>query len=204
MNNGEGKLSGLNSPAKVGWKGILWPLVAAVVLLAALLAPSMALAQEGGPPGLPVIYSGEVYVDGQLLAEESQLTARVGDWESQPVAVRDGKFELLVAGPPSVAYVGRDVTFHLRDMVASQQFIFPLLTQPTVETLRLDFSLPASQPAASPEEAVVVPVTTSVEAPAGDEGPDIPWATLAGLLVGGSVLVVVLNWAARRWLRDGR
>ena len=188
--------------------GFGWALAGAS-LVVMLLLPATALAQEGGEggaPPLPIVYQGEVYVDGQLLTEAAELTARIGDWESRPATVQDGAFDALVVGPPSVAYVGRDITFHLGELVASQQFTFSLLTQPSFEPLRLDFTRPAEQqtPAPSPEEAAVEPTATPVEVPLADDGLAVPWAVLGGLLAGGAVLVVVLNRIARRWLRDGR
>ena len=189
-------------------KRVISLLLLAVALLALLLGSSTALAQEeGGVPPLPLVYQqGEVYMDGELLAEEAELTARVGDWESIPVAVRGGKFEILVVGPPSVAYVGREVTFHLQGLEASQRLTFPLLAEPSFETLRLDFPARPPKSEASPEEPDVSSAAVpSASAPAGaatsDEGPDIPWAMLFGVLAGGAVLIVMLNLAARRWLR---
>ena len=190
-------------------RGFLATLATAALL--ALLLPAAALAQEdgqeGGAPPLPIVYDGEVYVDGELLQEEAELTVMIGDWESRPATVADGKFEALVVGPPSVAYVGREMTFHLQDLTASQRFSFSLLTEPSFEPLRLDFSRPATAeptPAVTPEQPTPGPVATPVEA--GPTAPDlnIPWVAFGALVAGGAVLVVALNWLARPWLRSNR
>ncbi len=194
--------------------------IAAAWLTAGLLVGLATVqAQDGGIPPLPVIYGGEVYVDGVLLAEEAELTVRVGDWESRPALVQDGRFLALIAGPPSVAYVDQPITFHLNGMEAIQRFVFPFQGVPSSETVRLEFGSPA-EPTATPtmepeptatlepmptatQEQPAEQATPSPEADADDtgDGLDIPWATLAVLLGGGAVLLMVLNLVFRRSLR---
>ena len=195
--------------------------IAVALLMAGLLIGLATVqAQDGGVPPLPVIYGGEVYVDGVLLMEEAELTVRMGDWESRPVTVQDGKFLALVAGPPGVEYVDQPITFHLNGMEAVQQFVFPLQGAPSSETVRLEFGSPIVEPTATPtmepeptatleptptatQEQPAEQATPSPEADAGDteDGFNIPWATLAVLLAGGIVLLVVLNLVFRRSLR---
>ena len=164
-------------------------LVAALAILGAiLLGQGTVVAQEDGPPPLPILYQGEVYSDGELLREEAQLTVRVGDWESRSVTVQDGKFQGLVAGPPGPRYIGQPITFHLGGVEASYRSTFPLLGEPRSEEVRLEFAHVAAT--AEPQDA----------SPEEDSVLDVPWAALAGMLAGGAVLVVVLSVALRRFL----
>jgi hypothetical protein len=119
-------------------------LVAMVLtVLAATAGP--ASAQDAGFPPWPIIYDGTVEVDGEPLANGS-LTARVGDWTSVAVPVIDGRFACvdpcLIAGPPTFAYVGATITFHLEGMEkpATLVFEFPNLAQPDRRTEALEFS----------------------------------------------------------------
>ena len=168
---------------------------AVVALVLALLEAVMPghdqlLAQDGGFPPLPILYRGEVYVDGELLLEEAELTVRVGDWESRPATVQqDGSFLALIAGPPSITYVDQPITFHLRGMEATYRSTFPLMGQPRSEELRLEFGETAP------------PTESRTDGTEEDGGLDAPWATLVALFGGGAVLVVVLNVALRRLLR---
>ena len=190
----------------------------ALPALLGLLFSSVAVAQEqetgqnGGVPPLPIVYDGEVYVDGEPLQEEAELTAMIDDWESAPAPVQAGQFETLIVGPPSAAYVGKEITFHLQGMVASQRPTFSLLTEPSFDVLRLDFSRPGAEeqptPSATPDQPAEEPTPEPVATPIGpvlaESDLSIPWVAFGVLLAGGAVLVVALNLLARRWLRPGR
>ena len=160
----------------------------AAALTAGLVALSVSAspvhAQVGTPPPFPIVYRGEVYVDGVLLSDrEARLTVRVGDWESRPglFSSSSGRLLSLVAGPPDHSYIGLTITFHLGDvesgvLEASQQFVFPALGQPRLETIRLDF--------------------TSAQ----DGGSAFPWAAVGGG-VGGGGLAILTVLALRLWRR---
>ena len=174
-------------------------------------------------PPLPIIYGGEVYVNDVLLMGDTELTVRVGDWESRSVPVRNGKFLALIAGPPNLTYVDQPITFHLNGMEAVQRFVFPLQGAPSSERIRLEFDSiaePTAPPMTVPEptatpgptptrtqgQATAQP-TKSPEADAGTEADNaedklsIPWAMLGGLLGGATVLLIGLNLIFRRALR---
>ena len=129
-----------------------------LLTLGMLLTPAVAVAQSGGPPLLPIIYDGTVYLDGTLVSSQRELTVRVGDWESTPVLVQDGQFQLLVAGPPDSTYAGAPITFWLGSLQASQQFTFTDMPEPKRETLRLDFTTAQPDPTATPITADVAPL----------------------------------------------
>jgi hypothetical protein len=117
-------------------------LLATLLYVTGLATP--AAAQDAGFPPFPIIYDGTVEVDDVPLAAGT-LTARVGDWTSVSVPVVDGRFACadpcLIVGPPTFAYVGREVTFHLADVdkAASLKFEFPNLAEPSRRTEALEF-----------------------------------------------------------------
>ncbi|MEX2598098.1 MAG: hypothetical protein WD533_00410, partial [Dehalococcoidia bacterium] len=108
-------------------------LVLAAVLLGLALWPAGAFAQGESAPPWPLLYQGEVYVDGEPLSGNAVLTVRVGDWESKEVPVTGGTFRCadpcLIAGPPDSSYIGEPVTFHLNgEHQAARTFAFPALS----------------------------------------------------------------------------
>ena len=134
-----------------------------VALFASLLAPA-ALAQDAEFPPFPVLISGSVTMDGVPLLAPASLIARIDDWESRPVAVREGRFGdppglPVIVGPPSGAYVGMEVTFHLTgalvagELVARQRFIFQRLEEPAALDIELDFVGPPEAGAGAPNTA---------------------------------------------------
>ena len=118
----------------------------AVVLVAmlALVSADGVSAQADGPPPLPIIYQGEVFLDGEPVANGT-LRARIEDWETDAVPIVDGSFRCadpcLLVAPPDPAYVGSKVTFHLDgfESPATFSFDFPDLAEPRSETVRLFF-----------------------------------------------------------------
>lgn len=124
-------------------------LVATLVLSALWVLPVSA--QDAGFPPWPIIYDGTVELDGEPLAIGT-LTARVGDWTSSEIPVVDGWFTCgdpcLIVGPPTVDYVGAEVTFHLSDIgrAANVKFEFPNLTEPDRRTAALEFQSSTGMP----------------------------------------------------------
>ena len=54
------------------------------------------LAAQGEPPPFPIIYHGRVMIDGHLGNDNMHLVARVGDYETHPVRIKNGQFLNLV------------------------------------------------------------------------------------------------------------
>ena len=171
--------------------------------LIAALTPLAVSAQDEGFPPFPVLVAGTVHVDGVLLTTPATLTARIGDWESRPVTVTDGRFGAvpglpIIVGPPSGAYVGQEVTFHLNDeLVALQRFIFELLGEPAARDMRLDFTRVAGPDQGVPSAAATPTPGISQENDVGEAPVGPPSGEDGG--GGGSasvVLVVVLAVAA--------
>lgn len=156
--------------------------------LVTLLFVTPALAQTVQPPPLPLVYQGTVYLDGETLSRDAELAARVGDWEGVPVPVKDGAYINLIVGPPSIIYIGEEVTFHLEGLQAEQRFTFAALGEPRFETLLLDFT--SIEGEASPTDAGPEPP---------EEGGDgFPWLAVVGGGLGGLALLTVLAAALRQ------
>ena len=121
-----------------------------ITAMAALLlgvGAAGALAQTAFPPW-PLLYEGTVLQDGD--PAEGTVFARVGDWESHHVPVKNGAFRCadpcLIVGPPSFDYIGEPVTFHLisergsgEAHAASLTFPFPRASEPSRTQVELLF-----------------------------------------------------------------
>ncbi len=155
-----------------------------------------------GPPPLPVIVQGTAYVDGVLMQGEAELTARILDWESRPVTVIDGVFDLLIVGPPSGAYTNQPVTFHLLEMESRQRTRFTMLGAPLALVVRLDFSERAGTPTPqlTPTELPVTPPPLPEESigDPGDNGDGFGWMGLWALGGGVVVLAGVIGYVVKR------
>ena len=122
-------------------------LVAMLVTIALLgvLGVLPARAQDVDFPPWPIIYDGTVEVDGELLSS-GMLTAHIGDWTSSAVPVVGGRFACgnpcLIVGPPTLAYVGSEVTFRLAGVERPSllTFDFPQLGEPDRRSVTLEFS----------------------------------------------------------------
>lgn len=124
-----------------------------MILAAVQLLAAPAFAQDGGIPPWPIIYDGQVYLDGRLI-HEGMLTAHVGDWVSAEVPIAGGVFHCaapcLIVGPPDFSYVGQSVTFHVEGIAepASYTFAFPVMESPLRESVDLFFGdVPATRTA---------------------------------------------------------
>ena len=106
------------------------------------LDPSPLYAEDTSSiPPLPIVYQGIVTVDGERPEGEHSLTVRIENWESNPVLVSDGEFINLIAGPPSVEYVGKVISFHLGEVQADETDVFTLLGVPEFASVLLNFSV---------------------------------------------------------------
>ena len=141
--------------------------LALVLILAAAVFPSDTFAQ-GLPPG-GITYYGDATVDGEPVPDGHTIVGRVGDYESKPVIVSDGKYAgLSVAADASLA--GQTITFFLGDMQANETDIYDPRTGavPFIETgFDLTFSaLPVPTP-----EPTAVPANTPVPRPSPQASP---------------------------------
>ena len=159
-------------------------IVAVIIATAGLLAPISDVAHAQAPPPLPYIYSGTVTVDGSPVPDGLLIVGRVGTYESQPVAVKNGSYTALTVGPPATTFSGSTITFHLDGVQANETDTYLLSGLPTVKfNFNLTFpKLPEPTPTPSP-----IPTATPVIAkPAVYSGPIV----VAGATVPeGAVLV---------------
>ena len=106
-----------------------------------------------------VVYNGMVVASGGTLVDGSMLTARVGDYESNPVAVVGGSYISLIVDLNDAALTGETVRFFLNDSEARTTAIYE--AGPTIRNVDLIFTdLPMIEPTPMPTVAVVIPAAT--------------------------------------------
>lgn len=165
--------------------------LALILTLAAAIFPSDTLAQGGGPPPGGIVYYGEATVGGAPVPDGSEIVARVGDYESNSVAVSEGKYASLSVASPHAPHAGQTINFFLGDVQADQTDIYQPHGIPVIKTgFNLTFSsLPEPTPVTQPS---VVPADTPITAPTQPVAPTQP--TMPGEpMVFVSGLVVVLG-----------
>ena len=84
---------------------------ALLCLTVALTAVAAGVAHEGVP--LPTLYSGKVTVQGANVPDGLRLVAAIGEYESLPVLVKEGRYSGLTVGPPNASYEGQTIHFFL-------------------------------------------------------------------------------------------
>ena len=102
-------------------------------------------------PPAPVTYSGTATAGGAPVPDGYVITARIGDYLSQPIAVKDGYYVGLQVAAPSTRHVGREITFLIGDEPASETDAYRPVGTPTFKSLNLTFGrLPAITPTPTP------------------------------------------------------
>ena len=136
-------------------------LLAMAVLVAAVFA-SDAFAQA--PPPFPFIYKGTAKTsDGAAVPDGLQIFAIVGNYQSEPVDVENGRYRDLTLGPESNASFNKDVIFVLWDVEADQTDTFTRVGFPAFRTLNLTFPrLPDPTPTPT---VVTTPTATPTQTP---------------------------------------
>ncbi|MCH8109872.1 MAG: hypothetical protein IIB15_07055 [Chloroflexi bacterium] len=111
-----------------------------LLMLATLVSLRPAsLEAQGVPPPIPALYSGAVLVGGETPPDGLTITARILDYESQPSTITDGRYELLIVGPPDGSFIGETITFLLENLQADQTDIYI----PGSVDLSFDLTFPA-------------------------------------------------------------
>ena len=198
-------------PRSFRMRPALWStatLLAAMWLLGMAIGAGTAHAQEDGPPPLPLLFEGNVLLDGEPVASGT-LTVRVGDWEGDAVPVVGGSFTCanpcLIAGPPSQRYIGELVTFHLDGGgPASYSFPFPNAGLPSRTHVDLFFGLaPMPSPVATPTAIPTPTATVGTGLPTVSPTIAVSDAPLANRTESRSAVVVVAAVAAAVALAGG-
>lgn len=125
--------------------------------------PTQPVAQPSSPP---VVYFGNVTVNGQPAPDGLVIVARIEDYESQPITTSNGAYARLSVSPPSADYLFKDTTFHIPafGVQAAETVLF--LGGPAERPLDLTFPvLPEPTPTPVPT-ATAVPVPTATPTPA--------------------------------------
>ena len=106
-----------------------------------------------------VVYNGMVVASGGTLVDGSMLTARVGDYESNPVAVVGGSYISLIIDLSDPTLTGETVRFFLNDTEARTTAIYE--AGPTIRNVDLIFTdLPMIEPTATATAALQIPAAT--------------------------------------------
>ena len=72
--------------------------------------PTQPVAQPSSPP---VVYFGNVIVNGHPAPDGLLIVARIEDYQSESVTTRDGAYAQLTVSPLSTSYLFKDTTFHI-------------------------------------------------------------------------------------------
>ena len=136
------------------------------------------LVEASSLPPWPTIYSGDITVAGAIPADGAVVTAKIGDYTSQPVAVKNGRYAGLAVGAPNSNYFGKTITFHLDDMVvAAEADIFNLNTWIVVNS-SFDLTFPAYPTPTPTPTAVPTATPTATPVPSPTPTPEIPSAMI--------------------------
>ncbi len=140
--------------------------LAMVLALSVSIFPSETFAQGGPPPG-GIIYFGSASVNGEPVPDGQAIIARVGDYESKPAIVTQGRYESLSVSA-SASLTGQTISFFLGDVPADQTDTYQDRGIPIIKTgFNLTFSgLPEPTPLPTPIPAdTPIPVPTQPSAP---------------------------------------
>ena len=127
--------------------------------------PTQPVAQPSSPP---VVYFGNVTVNGQPAPDGLVIVARVDDYESQSVTTTNGAYERLTVSPPSASYLFKNTTFHIPAFGVQALETVLFLGGPAERPLDLTFpALPEPTPTPLPTvPPTQVPVPTPTPTPA--------------------------------------
>ena len=120
---------------------------------------------QGLPPS-SVTYSGTATAGGSPVPDGYVIRARIGDYLSQPIEIRNGNYVGLQVAAPTTAHVGRDITFLIGDEPANEKDAYHPTGTPSFKSLNLTFGrLPSVTP---------TPVATATPTPEPGETPTGP------------------------------
>ena len=133
---------------------------AAGVAGAGVLVSATAQAQDALPPQ-PVIYSGAVTVTSGEDPTGRLITARILDYESEPVEVANGAYIALVVQSPDHSYANKTLTFHLDGQQALET---DTSVAPGLPVVKSDYNLTFAKlpdPTPTPTPVIVAPAVYS-------------------------------------------
>lgn len=121
-------------------------------------------------PPFPWIYIGNATVGGSPVPDGFEIVAKILDYESRPIVVKDGRYAGLTVGPPNRDYTGEKIIFYLQGVRAEQtEEVFKNLGTPVV---RRGFDLtfpnlpvPTATPTSTPTPVTPSPTPTVTPTP---------------------------------------
>lgn len=122
----------------------------------------------------PIVYNGVVVVSGGTMPEDAILTARIGNYESQPVTLDGGRFISLIIDLDEPGFTDKEVTFYLNGVLSRTKAIYHVgETIRNIDLIFMDFPVQeipvAVAPTPLPTEVpvpTVVPTMAQVSVPA--------------------------------------
>ena len=139
-----------------------------VTVAFALTAARDHASAQGLPPS-SVTYSGTATAGGAPVPDGYVITARIGDYLSQPIEIRDGNYVGLQVAAPTTAHVGRDITFLIGDEPANEKDAYHPTGTPSFKSLNLTFGrLPSVTPT---PVATAMPTAEAGETPVAPPSP---------------------------------
>ena len=143
--------------------------VTAFVAVAFALTAARDHASAQGLPPSSVTYSGTATAGGSPVPDGYVITARIGDYLSQPIEIRDGNYVGLQVAAPTTAHVGRDITFLIGDEPANEKDAYHPTGTPSFKSLNLTFGrLPSVTPT---PVATATPTVEAGETPVAPPSP---------------------------------
>ena len=190
----------------------MWRKMAKVGIVGVFVASLIAMLGAGlGQPPLPPLpnkFSGKIFVDGQPAWDEVLVFARVVDYESKQIPVKNGQYGKgatpFLVSPPADSYFNKQITFHATlgfgDVEATETASF--LNRLVSATLDLHFPpLPAAPPPTPTPTPSVTPTPTatpSLPIPGDTTVPRLATVVLVGGVATLSAGGLLLLWVRRR------
>lgn len=124
--------------------------VAGVGSLSGKNAGAQQVVSQDFPPS-PYIYSGTATAGGVPVPDGYFITARILDYVSLPVTVKNGRYAGLIVAAPDNTYGDKTVKFYIGDTQADLTDVYEIKGLPVVESFNLTFPvLPAHTPTPTP------------------------------------------------------
>ena len=155
-----------------------------VLVLGVLALADAGVSAQGEPPITPVIYAGAVTVGGEPAPDGLQITARIRDYDSDPVFTKGGRYDRLNVQPPASTYRFLPVTFHILafGIQAAEEDPLFLGGPDFKDDFNLTFpGLPTPTPTTTPTPTPI-PTPTATPTPSPTATPDIAATVAAQIL----------------------
>lgn len=135
---------------------VLLLLIASIGLVGVMSLAGRGQAQAQGIPAAPYLFAGDASVAGNTAPDGMLVTARIGEYESEPSLIENGRYALLTVSPDlddSRDLQNLPIHFYLDGVKASESVIYKLAGLPVIDLkFNLTFpNLPVPTPTPTPE-----------------------------------------------------